>query len=196
MFNRLIVLAAALVSVAANAATPPVLTVEYSANRRIESADGVFEGSIAAAPGMERSETRVGQMSTVMILRTDRKTGFMLMPAQKMYQELSLAQAELQSAAVSQEMAEFEAVGTETVAGFATTRYKFVAKDRSAGGFLWFSAEGIPVKMDVVSKQGRKNARITVTLDDIRVGAQDRTLFEVPAGYTRMPGGKLFGLAR
>lgn len=196
MFSKLIVLAAALASITATAAMPPVLTVEYSASRRIESRDGVIEGSIVAAPGMERSESRIGKVSTVMILRSDRQTGFMLMPAQRMYQELPVAQASLQSASVPQDLAEFEAEGTETIAGLLTTRYRFVAKDKSAGGFLWYTADGIPVKMDVVSKDGRDKSRMTITLDDIRIGAQDRAAFEVPAGYTRMPGGKLFGLAR
>lgn len=196
MMTRLITLAALLFCAAASAATPPVLTVEYTASRRIESPDGVIDGRISAAPGMERSEMRIGAMSTVMILRTDRRVGFMLMPGQRMYQEIPFAQAAQQSGTVAQDQVELEAVGSESIAGLATTKYKFVAKDKSAGGFLWYSAEGIPVKMDVVSKEGRDKTRMTVTLEDIRIGAQDRAEFEVPTGFTRMPGGKLFGFNR
>lgn len=196
MKTRLFTLVSLLFCAAASAATPPALTVEYSASRRIESPDGVIDGRIAAAPGMERSELTMGAMSTVMILRTDQRTGFMLMPAQRMYQEIPFAQAAQQSGTVAQDQLELEEVGTEAVAGMVTVKYKFVAKDKSAGGFLWISAEGIPVKMDVVSKTGREKTRMTVTLDDIRIGAQDRAAFEVPAGFTRMPGGKLFGFNR
>ncbi len=200
MFTRLIARLAVLcwivVYSAAEAATPPLLTVEYSASRRIESDQGVFEGSIAAAPGMERSEMRMGQMSAVMILRNDRKLGYMVMPAQRLYQEIEFAQAAQASGAVAQDQVELEVVGSETVSGLATTKYKFVTKDRSAGGFLWYSAEGIPVKMDLVSKEGRGKSRMTVTLDDVRIGAQDRAAFEVPAGFARMPGGGLFGMKR
>jgi hypothetical protein len=139
---------------------------------------------------------RIGAMSAVMILRTDRKLGWMLMPAQKMYQELDFRQAAQQAGAVDQEQVELEVVGSETVSGLATTKYKFVTKDRSSGGFLWYSAEGIPVKMDVLSKTGRDKSRMTVTLDDIRVGPQDRSTFEVPAGFNRLPGGGMFGMKR
>jgi hypothetical protein len=118
------------------------------------------------------------------------------MPAQKMYQELEFTQAAQQAGAVVQDQVDLEAVGSETVSGIATTRYKFVTKDRSSGGFLWYSAEGIPVKMDVLSKNGRDKARMTVTLEDIRVGPQERSIFEVPAGFARMPGGGLFGMKR
>lgn len=177
-----------MLAAAAQAAPPPVLGTGYSANRRIETDQGVFEGSIAAAPGMERSEIRMGGMSTVMILRSDRKVAWMLMPAQNMYQEMDFAQAAQQAGSVAQEQLELEEVGSEAIQGIAATKYKFRMKDGSAGGFLWYSREGIPLKMDLLSTSGRKKSRITVTLDDVKVGAQDPALFELPAGYTRLPG--------
>jgi hypothetical protein len=175
---------------------PPPLTVEYSAERRIESADRTIDGRVSAAPGMERSELDMGGMSAVMILRTDRKLGWMLMPAQRMYQEMDFAQAAQQTGNVAADQVELEVVGKETVSGVATTRYKFVSKDRSAGGFLWYSADGIPVKMDLLSKDGGDKSRTTVTLQNIQVGPQDRTGFEVPAGFNKLPGGGMFRSAR
>jgi hypothetical protein len=180
-----------LLAAAANAAPPPALSTGYSANRRIESDQGVIEGSIVAAPGMERSEMRMGGMSTVTILRSDRGKGWMLMPAQKMYQELDLRQAAQQAGTVPQDQVDLEQVGTETIEGLATTKYKFVMKDGSAGGFLWYTRDGIPVKMDLLSKSGRRNSRITVTLENVQVGEQDPSLFELPAGYTQLPGGMI-----
>lgn len=178
------------------AATPPPLTVEYSAERRIESGDDTIEGRVVAAPGMERSELSLRGMSAVMILRADRKLGWMVLPAQRMYQELSLAQAAQQAGAVATDQVELEMVGSETVSGLATTKYKFVTTDRSSGGFLWYSAEGIPVKMDVLSKNGSDRSRTTITLHDIQVGPQDRGAFDVPAGFTRLPGGGMPRLTR
>jgi len=196
LLARLLVLSWILVYSAAEAASPPMLTVEYSAQRRIESELGMIEDSIAAAPGMERSEMRTGSMYSVMIMRNDRKVGYMVMPAQRMYMEVNLAQAAQRSGTLAQDQVELEAVGSETVSGLATTKYKFVTKDRSTGGFLWYTAEGIPVKMDVLSKYGSDKSRTTVTLHDVRIGEQDRTTFDVPAGFARMPGGGLFGMKR
>jgi hypothetical protein len=186
LLARLLVLSWMLVYSAAEAASPPLLTVEYSAHRRIETDQGVIEGSVAAAPGMERSEIRMGSMSSsVMIMRSDRKVGYRVMPAQRMYLEVDLAQAAQRSGTVAQDQLELEAVGSETVSGLATTKYKFVTKD-----------EGIPVKMDVLSKYGSDKSRTTVTLHDVRIGEQDRSTFDVPAGFARVTGSGLFGMKR
>ena len=189
MNSRILLACLSFASTSAMAATPPPLSVEYSADRRIESAGDTIEGRVLAAPGMERSELAMRGMSAVMILRTDRKVGWMVLPAQRMYQETSLAQATQQTGAVASDQVDLEAVGSETISGVATTKYKFVTTDRSSGGFLWYSAEGIPVKMDVLSKSGGDKSRTTVTLHNIQVGPQDRTAFEVPAGFTKLPGG-------
>ena len=78
-------------------------------------------------------------------------------------------------------------VGTETVEGQATRKYKLVLKDGSAGGFMWFTKDGIMMKMDTVMKNGRDRSRMTVTLKNLKVGSQDASLFELPAGYNAMP---------
>ncbi len=177
-----------LCSVAANALTPPALTVEYSADRKIETDGGDMQGRVNAAPGVERNETVMQGMSSVMILRMDEKASYLLMPAQKMYQVLDIGQASKQVGSVSPEHTEMELVGEETVSGQATNKYKFVMKDKSAGGFLWYTATGIPVKMDVLSKNGKKKERMTVTLENIKIETQDPSLFEVPAGFNKLPG--------
>lgn len=176
--------------------TAPALTVSYSADRRIETDGAELLGRVHAAPGMERTETRIGDMSTVLILRMDRRQGWTLMPMQKMYQEVDIGKAGKQAGSVTPEQTELELVGEETISGQLASRYKFVTKDRSAGGFLWYTDTGIPVKMDLLSKSGGKSTRMTVTLENIRVETQDPALFEVPAGFNRMPvaGGFLGGL--
>lgn len=171
------------------AAPPPALTVEYAADRLVETPSGDMQGRVNATPAMQRNETRMGDMASVMILRMDKKVGWMLMPAQKMYQQLDLDQAGQQAGAVSPEQTELELVGQETVSGQSTNKYKFVTKDKSSGGFLWYTASGIPVKMDVLSKNGGKSERMTVTLTNITIGTQDPALFEVPSGYAKLPGG-------
>lgn len=191
--RNLLVTALVFAPAAAMAAPPPALTTAYSADRRVETDSGDMQGRVHAMPGKERSETRVGDMSTVMILDTGARKGWMLMPAMKSYQELDLDRASKQAGALTPEQTELEAVGTETVSGLATTKYKFVMKDKSAGGFLWYTDSGIPVKMDVISKTGRDKTRMTVTLENIQIGPQDPALFQVPAGYSRMPGAGPFG---
>lgn len=189
MFKRLSILLSLTLGLAvqANAAGLPVPTVEYSAERVIESDAGSFGGKIYSAKDRERSEMNMGDMQTVTILRRDKQVGWMLMPMQKAYSEMDFKQAAKQSGGAPEDMVDITVVGSETVEGFESTKYKMVMKDGSAGGFIWITQEGIPVKMDMLSKSGRDKTRITMTLKNLQIGPQDPQLFEIPAGYTAMP---------
>jgi hypothetical protein len=170
------------------AAALPVPTVEYSADRVVETAAGTMEGKVYSALGKERSETNAGGMQSVMILRRDKQLGWMLMPAQKMYQQLDFAKAQHQAGAAPADQVEITAAGSESVEGHDSTKYKLRMKDGSAGGFIWISAQGIPVKMDMLSKSDGEKTRITMTLKNLQIGPQDPQLFELPADYSPMPG--------
>lgn len=192
MFQRTVLSTATLLAAlatGANAQTPlPVPTVGYSADRVMETEAGTFTGTVHAMPDRDRSETTMGGMSTVIILRRDLQSGWMLMPAQKMYQELGFGEARKQSGAAPADVS-IEVVGPDTVEGTATTKYKLLMKDGSAGGFMWFTAEGIPMRMDMLTKNGKKTERMTVTLKNLQVGPQDPSLFEPPADFNKMGGG-------
>ncbi len=46
---------------------------------------------------------------------------------------------------------------------------KLVMKDGSAGGFMWFTKDGILMKTDTVMKSGRDKSRMTVTLKNLKM---------------------------
>jgi hypothetical protein len=190
MFTRFaLVSTLCLVAFAATAqgAGLPSPTVEYSADRVMETSSGTFEGKVYAAKDKERSETSMRGMTSVMILRRDKQLGYMLMPTQKMYQQMDFAKAQQQSGGQSADQVEITEVGSDTIDGQPTTKYKLIMKDGSAGGFMWFTKDGIMMKMDTVVKNGRDKSRMTITLKNVKVGSQDASLFEVPAGYNAMP---------
>jgi hypothetical protein len=165
----------------------PVPTVAYSADRTIETEAGTMTGKVYATRGMERSETTMSGMTTVMILRHDKQLGYMLMPAQHMYQQLDFAQARKQSGSQAADSVDITQVGTETIEGHSTTKYKMLMKDASGGGFIWITSDGIAIKMDLLSKNAREKTRMTVTLTNLQIGAQDPQLFEVPPDYKALP---------
>ena len=171
-----------------HAATLPVPSVEYSADRIVETSAGTMEGKVYSAGGKERSETNAGGMQTIMIVRRDKQLGWMLMPAQKMYQQLDFAKAQQQAGAAPDDQVEISAAGSESIEGNDTTKYKLRMKDGSAGGFIWITGQGIPVKMDMLSKSDGEKTRITMTLKNLQIGSQDSQLFELPGDYSAMPG--------
>jgi hypothetical protein len=196
MFTRFslpIVLCAAALAGNADADTLPVPTVEYSADRTIVSEAGTFDGKVYFTKDKERVETNMQGTQSVMILRRDQQLGWMLMPAQRMYQKLDLARAQQQSGSQSADSVTIEQVGAESIEGRDATKYKMLMKDGSGGGFIWITEEGIPVKMDFLGKNGRDKTRMTVTLTKLTIGTQDPALFEPPADYKAMPSFPGFG---
>jgi outer membrane lipoprotein-sorting protein len=169
------------------AATLPAPSVEYSADRLIETSSGTFNGKVFSAKDKERAEMNMSGMQSVMILRRDKQLGWMLMPAQKMYMTVDFAKAQQQSGAAPNDQVEITEVGTESVEGFSAKKYKMLMKDGSGGGFIWITEQGIPVKMDMLSKSGGEKSRMTVTLKNLKIGSQEAQLFDLPAGFTAMP---------
>jgi hypothetical protein len=190
MFKRLsllYVLCTAALASPSHADTLPVPTVDYSADRIVESEAGTFDGKVYFTKDKERMETNAQGMQSVMILRRDQQLGWMLIPAQRMYQKLDLVRAQEQSGSQSADSVTIEQVGAESIEGHDATKYKMLMKDGSGGGFIWITPEGIPVKMDFLGKNGREKTRMTVTLTNLAIGAQDPALFELPADYKAMP---------
>jgi hypothetical protein len=179
------------------ATTLPAPSVEYSADRVIESSSGTFNGKVSATKDKERAEMNMSGMQSVMILRRDKQVGWMLMPMQKMYMTMDFAKAQQQSGAAPSDQIEITEAGTETIEGFSSKKYKMLMKDGSGGGFIWITEQGIPVKMDFLSKSGGEKSRMTVTLKNVKIGAQDAQNFELPSGYTAMPSmGNFGGMSR
>ncbi|MDH4228070.1 MAG: DUF4412 domain-containing protein [Deltaproteobacteria bacterium] len=188
-------LAFVMYSIPADAAKPKEPTVEFSATEVMESADIKVESKVFHAKDKERREMEMGGSSSVMILRKDKKVSWQLMPDQKMYMEHSLDANGPQNQTGASDMDyEMTEVGEETVNGFKCTKYKIIAtaKDGSKfGGFMWSTKEGIMVKMDAISKNEKRKDRIKMELTDIKIGKQPASLFELPAGYSKMGFGSM-----
>lgn len=128
-----------------------------------------------------------------MIMRRDREIAWMVMPGQRMYQEVDLAHAAEQSGSQPSDQVDITEVGAEAIEGQSATKYKMVMKDGSGGGFIWITADGIPVKMDLLGKSGRDKTRMTMTLQNVVIAPQDPSLFELPSDYSAMPSFKGLG---
>ena len=111
-----------------------------------------------------------------------------------MYMEMPMDQ--LESPDLNSMDVEQSVVGEETVNGVQTTKYKMIAtkKDGSKfGGFFWTTKDGIPIKMDLLAKEGDKKMRIASELTNLKIEKQNPALFEIPAGYTKNGMGAMIG---
>lgn len=169
-----------------SADTIPAPDTEYSGVRQVVMAEGSFTQTVHHSHGKERNEMQMEGMSMISIIRPDKNVAWQLMPMQKMYMEMDMKSANKMSGKAPDDVT-IEKIGSESLDGINTTKYKILMKDKSAGGFIWLSPENIPVKMDFLSKEGKEKQRITMTLKNLKVGPQEAALFELPAGYQPMP---------
>ncbi len=162
--------------------------VEYSADTVMETAEVAIRGKVYAAPNKERREYAEGGQKIAMIVRADKKLAWLLMPEEKMYMEFD-TKTEGRSDDLSGWKIEQTVIGPETIDGHKTTKSKIIMtgpKGEKLAGFWWLTKDNIIVKMDAIAVDKGRKDRFKIENKNIKIGKQDPTLFEVPAGYQKM----------
>lgn len=178
-------------------------SVAYSADYIMETADGADRGKIFSTPGKERRESVTPDGSTMItIRRDDLQKIWMLMPAERMYMEMNTGDASpsgQRPVDPDDFQSEMTVVGPENLAGVDTIKHKVVmtgADGSKMGGFWWTTADGIPVKMDMIAKDGGSKLRLKRELSNLEIGPQAPELFEIPPGYNSMAAGLGVGVGK
>lgn len=161
--------------------------VEYTADSVMETDEGTILQHVFVTPAKERRELLTDNGDgAVQIFRYDNRVMWQLMPSEKMYMEHSMAQSKGND--TSQWDFQETVVGEETLNGMKVTKYKTIATStdgKKYGGFSWRTKEGIPIKQDLLYKEGNEKKRIFTELKHVKIGRQDPQLFEVPKGFTK-----------
>jgi outer membrane lipoprotein-sorting protein len=162
---------------------------EFSADMVHTTPQGVFHGKFFVKGNDFRQETNMQGQEQIMIYRHNGDTVWMLMPREKMYMEMSnLPQAEnvpqVDQRRIEQ-MAEKKYLGKQTVNGYACEKYQFIYHDTSMGTMTqWFSKKlNFPIKMEMDGPSGH----MTSEYKNIIEQSLSNSLFEIPAGYEKMP---------
>lgn len=167
-------------------ATTPY-TADYVMNVQSASETGDIRGRIEVDGLKERHEHDMGGTRSTLILRLDKKVTWVLLPQQKMYFEASLdapsgPAGQQASTMKPPDDVELREVGSETINGYATTKYEMTATDddgQKVEGTLWLTEEKIPIRMDGRSAQGNFRRE----LSNVETGPIDPARFELPEGY-------------
>jgi hypothetical protein len=118
------------------------------------------------------------------IMRSDKNVMWMVMPEQKSYMEMKVDPSKQPR---TEEKVEGEVsrrlLGPETIDGRPTDKYEIIYKEKENTTKMhqWMARDiKFPVKTAAV------DGSWTVEYKNIKMGSQADTLFEVPAGYTKM----------
>jgi hypothetical protein len=124
-----------------------------------------------------------GKRAFMAIIRLDQRKMFVFNEANKSYMEFPFNKDKFTAADLSMGMIETkqEKVGTETVNGYAATKYRVTAKimDKTITAYQWISPEFDPMPIRTES-QG-----VIQEMRNITTGRPVASLFEIPKGYTR-----------
>lgn len=161
---------------------------EFSADAITTVAGHVMRGKVYVKGNNMRQEITAGGMTTITILRPDKRVMWHLQPAQKTYMEMAGSkmkgsygpgwEKEIEKLAVR------KSLGTEMMNGQLCDKAFYTYRDKTMGTMtLWVSKRlKFPVKMVGKSSQGS----MTMEHKNIKETKLPNSLFEVPAGYKKM----------
>jgi hypothetical protein len=162
----------------------PAFAEGFSADIVSKSQGTVFQGRIYST----KDKTRMETPQAITITRMDKKIMWMLMPDQKMYMEMPL---QPQNIVASDEKMpgeiERRTLGTEQVGGKLTTKYKIVYAPEGSPQMAILAWIANDLKFPV--KTAAEDGSWVLEYKNINTASPDDSLFELPAGYQKLPYG-------
>lgn len=162
--------------------------VAYTADSRVSAQGQTLDSKVYVDGERERREMAARGMTQIVLLDRARKTATMLMPSQRMAMDMNLAK--LAGPEAGEDIAwSTKAMGSETIAGVATTRHRIDGRNKKGEtitGVVWMTRDNIPMKADLEIAQNGQKSRVVQELRNLRVGPLDPALFVVPAGFQRV----------
>lgn len=189
--SLIVVLAAFLVSAAAEAAGPLDLVVEYSADAVIGTGEQARPGKLWRTPMALRLETQENGRPQTVIVRVDRNLALLLVPEMRLAIETDLSGLSLTQALLgSSDRLKSTSLGPDTVEGTRTTRWRVETSDPKAGwfrGFVWSTDRGVVMKIEGEGEHRNKRGYVHLLFRNVKIAPQDGGLFEPPGDYRRLP---------
>jgi hypothetical protein len=150
----------------------------------------VIQGKIYSTKGKERREFSSFGRQTAIINDRDNDQMWTLMPDQKMVMANEHPGARKDPARMIRDgELKMTEMGTETVSGHTTTKYKIESTDKGEdafSGFAWLNKQNIPVRFEGTASENGIRQDIEIDYANIVVARQDAQLFVVPADYRQM----------
>lgn len=107
-----------------------------------------------------------------------------------MYIEVSAHEIKQQTDNLDNYKIETTAMGSEKINGVACDKSKVIMTKLDDGtkmsGFWWVTKDGIVMKMDMLSPDKDEKMRLKFELNNLKIGKQNASLFEIPSGYSKM----------
>jgi hypothetical protein len=150
---------------------------------------GVYHGKMFADKNATRTDVEMqpGKVASV-IVRYDKRVSWVLMPAQH-YLESPLADDGGMMGLLRDPTAQMQRkdLGAAQVGSYPCEKYRLQAtlQGKPQSGIIWVARAPALHGFIVKAQQGDQNDAITFS--NIRLGPPQRSVFEIPAGYSKLP---------
>jgi hypothetical protein len=164
-------------------------SAEFSADIKLINSQGEFSGK-AFVKGMKiRHEYTKGAEREILIYRLDQGIIWMLQPSTMMYMEMPNMGGDYNDPEFEEsikEMAEKIYLGEEMLNGYLCDKYEYRYYNPDSGTlFMWHAKKlDYPIKVDYSAS----GFSMYTEYKNITEGGVPDSLFELPSGYTKMPG--------
>ena len=205
--------------------TPPFSTKEpdrYQATRITSFSETNTENSLSpqsnqvliARDGDKRREEYFAETNRQIVYLEIPSGRFIVMPANKTYADLSTPSVKADEGKHPDDPpllspdqllnephapATYEKLGTETLGGRMTTKYRVVVltgSDSQSETLIWIDeALGMPVRSEATSTSGGRSSKVTTELKDVKLEV-DQSLFSWPSDYKKVEPRLILGLIR
>ena len=163
------------------------IAAEFSADLLVKQGGETMTGKAYVKGDKTRQEFVQEGQKQITIMRYDKGVTWVLMPAEKIYMEMSSQESaayDPQSDPNIKNKAEIKLLGKETVNGYVCDKYQYSYHDTSMGTlFQWVSKKlGYPIKTEVKSASWY----MLMEYKNIKEENVQNSLFEVPGDYMLM----------
>jgi outer membrane lipoprotein-sorting protein len=163
------------------------IAAEFSADLLLKQGGETMTGKVYVKGDKTRQEFVQQGQKQITILRPDKGVMWVLMPAEKIYMEMSNQEGAAYDPQLDQNIkdkAQTKFLGKETVNGYECDKYQYIYHDTSMGtSTQWVSKKlNYPIKSEYKSPSGY----MLTEYKNIKEGNVQNSLFEVPGDYALM----------
>jgi len=165
----------------------PGIAAEFSADLLLKQAGETITGKVYVKGDKTRQEYLQRGEQQVMIFRFDKGIMWVLIPAEKIYMEMSSQEGAVYDPRLDQnigDMAVQKYLGKETANGYPCEKYQYIYNDKAMGTVTqWFSKKlAYPIKTEYNAPSGY----MLTEYKNIKEGKVENSLFEIPGDYALM----------
>ena len=163
------------------------IAAEFSADLLLKQGGETMTGKVYVKGDKTRQELVQQGQKQITIMRPDKGFTWILMPAEKIYMEMSSQESAAYNPQLDQNIkdkAEIKLLGKETVNGYVCDKYQYIYRDTSLGTLTqWVSKQlNVPIKTEYKSASGY----MLTEYKNIKEGNVQNALFDVPGDYMLM----------